>query len=206
MGNAPSAATTERSLTLFKPSFAFFVGIAGGLRDDLAIGDVIAANKVYGYEGGKAGATFQPRPEATPVSHEAIQRANAVVRDMRWQKRIIPATRNLPNAMVKPIAAGEKVLTSKLASDLKRLRETYTDAHAVAMEDHGFGVAVQGHPQVCFAVVRGISDLIENKQQADRVGSHDIAASNAAAFAFEMLAGLVRARADSRDEPRPLID
>jgi hypothetical protein len=65
---------------------------------------------------------------------------------------------------------------------------------------------VRGHPAVCFAVVRGISDLTENKQEADLTGSHAIAARNAAAFAFEMLAGRLRGRASSRDEERPLID
>ncbi len=198
MGNAPSAAATERALSFFKPRFAFFVGIAGGLRDDLTIGDVIAADKVYGYEAGKAGTEFHPRPEATPVSHEAVQRAYAVVREKRWLKRITPPPSRIPHAFVKPIAAGEKVLVSETAEDLRRLRTTYTDAHAVAMEEHGFSVAVRTHPQVCFGVVRGISDLIENKSQADKSGSHEIAARNAAAFAFEMLAGLLRGREKSQ--------
>ena len=206
MGNSLSAAATERVLNLFKPQFAFFVGIAGGLRADLKIGDVVAASKVYGYEGGKSGVNFQPRPDAPPVSHEAEQRANAVVRDKVWQKRITPSPQTMPDAIVRPIAAGEKVLISESSEDLKRVRVTYTDAHAVAMEDHGFATAVRGHPAVCFAVVRGISDLIENKQEADRSGSHEIAARNAAAFAFEMLAGLLRGRANSREEERPFID
>ena len=77
---------------------------------------------------------------------------------------------------------------------MKRVRATYIDAHAVAMEDIGFATAVRVHPSVCFAVVRGISDLIENKHEADKSGSHEVAAKNAAAFAFEMLAGLLRGR------------
>jgi nucleoside phosphorylase len=206
MGNSLSAAATERALSLFKPDFAFFVGIAGGLRDELNIGDVVAANKVYSYEGGKSGVNFQPRPDAPPVSHEAEQRANAVVRDEIWQRRILPAPMNLPNAMVKPIAAGEKVLVSESSEDLRRVRATYSDAHAVAMEDHGFATAIRGHPAVCFAVVRGISDLIENKQEADRSGSHIIAAQSAAAFAYEMLAGLLRGRTRSFDQVPDFLD
>src|SRR5437016_11318461 len=45
-------------ITGFNPSFALFVGIAGGLRNDMSIGDVIAADKVYGYESGKADTAF----------------------------------------------------------------------------------------------------------------------------------------------------
>lgn len=194
MGNAQSAAATERALTLFKPRFAFFVGVAGALRDDLAIGDVIAADKVYYYESGKAAAEFKPRPEGPPVSHETSQRAHAVVRNKTWQNRIIPVPAQLPKALVKPIAAGEKIVASKITAEFKRLRDTYSDAHAVAMEEHGFCVSLNAHPKVAFSVVRGISDFIEGKEEADRAGSHEIAARNAAAFAFEMLDGLLRAR------------
>lgn len=206
MGNAPSAAATERALALFKPDFAFFVGIAGGLRGDLAIGDVIAADKVYGYEGGKAVRSFKTRPEATTVSHEALQRANSVVMDNVWQKRINPVPGRCPTALVKPIAAGEKIVASKGSAEFKRLKETYSDAHAVAMEEHGFCVAVKTHPRVCFAVVRGISDLIVKKEEADRAGSHGVASRNAAAFAFEMLDGLLRARARAEQRERDFID
>lgn len=195
MGNSKSAAATERAIATFTPDYAFFVGVAGGLRDDLSIGDVVAADKVYGYESGKSDAQFKPRPEGTPVSHAAVQRAHAVVRDKRWRIRSKnnPQQNQAPAALVKPIASGEKVLVSEQSIDLKRLRETYTDAHAVAMEEHGFAVAIQANPDVCFAVVRGISDLIENKAESDASGSHDIASRNAAAFAFELLFGLVKA-------------
>jgi len=167
---------------------------------------VVAADKVYGYEGGKASGTFKTRPEATTVSHEALQRASAVVMDNLWQKRINPTPGRHPKALVKPIAAGEKIVASKRSEEFKRLKQTYSDAHAVAMEEHGFCVSVKTHQQVCFAVVRGISDLIVKKEEADRGGSHEIAARNAAAFAFEMLAGLVRARVKAVEEERPFID
>jgi nucleoside phosphorylase len=158
------------------------------------IGDVVAADKVYGYEAGKAANTFKTRPEATTVSLAAFHRANAVKMDKIWQNRINPVPSHRPKALVKPIAAGEKIVASKRSEEFKRLKETYSDAHAVAMEEHGFCVSVKAHPKVCFAVVRGISDLIEKKEESDASGSHEIAARNAAAFAFEMLAGFMRAR------------
>lgn len=199
MGNAPSAMATERALSFFKPTFAFFVGIAGGLKDDLSLGAVVAADKVYGYELGKSGEEFLTRPDTPNPTYEAVQRAHAVERKAQWQARIKPAPVPLPKAFVKPIAAGEKVLISEKSESLQRIRKTYSDAYAVAMEEYGFGVASRTHPQVCFAVVRGISDLIENKASADASGSHEVAARHATAFALEMLAGLLTARANKAE-------
>lgn len=56
------------------------------------------------------------------------------------------------------------------------------------MEGWGFLEAIRSHPNVRAAIVRGISDLIDGKSEADAAGSQLQAARNASAFAFEMLA------------------
>lgn len=189
-GNTLAAVEAERSINYFKPILILFVGIAGGLKD-VKLGDVVAATKVYGYESGKASTTFHSRPDVGKSTYRMEQRARAEARERNWLQRIKgPVPDPLPRVFVEPIAAGDRVVASTRSAIWKFLRTNYSDAVAVEMEGHGFLQAVRANQQVDALIIRGISDLIDGKSEADAAHSKEIAANHASAFAFEILAKL----------------
>jgi hypothetical protein len=62
------------------------------------------------------------------------------------------------------------------------------------MEGHGFLAALHANQHVEALIIRGISDLIEGKREADAANSQVVAAQSASAFAFEVLAKLGESR------------
>ncbi|MBS1595549.1 MAG: 5'-methylthioadenosine/S-adenosylhomocysteine nucleosidase [Bacteroidetes bacterium] len=187
-GNNTCALQTERAINFFKPEVVLFVGIAGGIKD-LALGDVVAPEKAYGYEKGKITASgLLPRPEVGMSSYAIFERAKAEAKKNEWQERLPKQERRSDlKVITKPIAAGEKVLTEIRSEVYELIRSSYNDTVAIEMEGSGFYTACHANDGLQFLIVRGISDLLVNKSETDSAGYQDIAARNASAFAFEVL-------------------
>ena len=190
-GNVHAAATAERGITHFHAEVALFVGVAGGVKD-VSLGDALVSTKVYGYERGKdAGDGFKPRPVVNLPAYTLEQRARAIKLGEDWRMRLslgLPHTN--PQIHIGAIAAGEKVVASSAGKIAEFLKENYGDTLGVEMEGQGFLAGVHINAPVQGCVVRGISDLLDGKADADKAGSQERAADVASAVAFEMLATL----------------
>lgn len=180
-GNHTAAVLTERLHTWLQPEALLFVGVAGGLRDDVRLGDVVVATHVYAYHGGKQTPRgLQVHPRVWEAPYRLLQVAKYALQGDRWQDRV----------HFKPIAAGEVVLNSAQSELSSQLREHYGDAVAIEMESAGVAQAAHlGTLQTL--TVRGISDKADGrKHQADAGGSQTRAAANATEAALAVIAAL----------------
>jgi len=206
-GNAGAAVEADRAIAYFQPNILFFVGIAGGIKD-VAIGDVVVATEVYNYESGKVGEQFLTRPKAGKSAYKAVKRAEFEAKQGKWLQRLKIAPIRQPSVFVAPIVAGEKVIASRKSDLFQFLRTNYNDAIALEMEGFGFLNAAFAYPEIQAVVIRGISDLIEGKND-DSVEPEDNrqvkASQHASAFAFEILAKLEKTYRGTRQQGRELF-
>ncbi|WP_405720634.1 hypothetical protein OG607_08320 [Streptomyces sp. NBC_01537] len=189
-GARSAAVITERAHTWLQPEALLFVGVAGGLADDIALGDVVVATKVYGYHGGKQTPEgFHARPQAWDASHRLEQAARAALRDPQWGRRLAGP---IPAVHFKPIAAGEIVLNDAQSSLTDQLTRQYNDAVAIEMESSGVAQAAHLTDALQTLTVRGISDKADGrKRTTDADGWQQLAAGHAAAAALAVLDRLV---------------
>ncbi|MGW0771002.1 5'-methylthioadenosine/S-adenosylhomocysteine nucleosidase [Streptomyces sp. NPDC002676] len=176
-GARNTAALTASLIGWLRPQAVLFVGVAGSLKPDIGLGDVVVSTKVYAVHGGKVtpGRTLV-RPDAWHGSNALVQAARSAVRDM-------PDVR----AHFKPIATGDVVLADDESEIARQIRENYNDTAAFEME--GSGAAHAAHLEGRDAlVVRGISDRTNADKDADDAGgSQERAAAQAAAVAMAVL-------------------
>lgn len=180
-GNLTAAAETTRAIDVFDPQVVLFVGVAGSLKVDVRHGDVVVANKVYRYHSGKAGEDFLSRPLTFPTWH-GLEQLVRQVRRSRWSE-----SESRPTVELKPIAAGEVVVASRESETFRLLNERCNDAVAVDMESAGVYEAAHRAGGRGVLAVRGISDMLSDKNANRDAHWQPVASQNAATFAFALL-------------------
>ncbi|MFJ6724856.1 nucleosidase [Streptomyces sp. NPDC091281] len=177
-GALTTAALTTRVVTELAPEALLFVGVAGGLKEDLEIGDVVVGTKVYAVHGGKQTPEgLLTRPESWHGSHRLVQAARAALRGLDGVR-----------GHRKPLACGDVVLADERSALREYIRRTYNDAYAIEMEGSGASHAAHLSGQLDALVIRGISDLADARKSAgDAAGAQELAAGQAAKVAVALL-------------------
>jgi nucleoside phosphorylase len=198
MGNAGAAAEVAGAVETFSPQLVLFVGVAGGLKpSDQRHGDVVVASMVYNVHAAKiaphpdGGTQVQSRPLGVRASHRLEQLVKVIGR-MAWAVDSLPGGHPQetapaqPAVHLRPIVAGEVVLADANSDVRKFIAERFNDAAAIDMESYGVYETAHRYDLPVLAV-RGLSDLIGDK---DPAADHELqprAAANAAAFAIALL-------------------
>lgn len=190
VGNDESAIGTTRLIERWQPRHVLMVGIAGGVRARVALGDVLVADAVHYYEPAKLTSDAElPRSQTLPTSRLLLGRAQAYeLTDWKSDIRLSPpncATGDVktPNVYFGTIAAGEKVIADTNA--LAKLTDANSRISAVAMEGAGVAKSVLSeHPSPEFIEVRAICDLADEHKNDDW---QPYAANAAAAFVIGFL-------------------
>lgn len=180
-GNIGAATEATRAIDTLNPDILLFVGVAGSLKPEIQHGHVVVASKVYRYHSGKAADQFLARPMTFPTWHGLDQLVRHV-RSTAWTDR-----KPKPLVELKPIAAGEVVVTSKDSETFDLLARFCNDAVAVDMESAGLYEAAHRADGAAVLAVRGISDMLDDKAASRDETWQPAASRNAAEFAFALL-------------------
>ncbi|MGE6732698.1 hypothetical protein [Streptomyces sp. NPDC059900] len=191
--NTRAALVTQPTIEYFDAEMVLFVGVAGALKNDIHLGDVVVARRVYGYQSGRESTDgFAARPDAWEPAYTMDQLVRSARRNDPWAflpPSHRPAT--LPRVHFEPIASGDVLLAFQDSETARRIRLHYNDAVAIDMESHGVTHAARMNRAVRALSIRGISDFADSgKATCDAAGSQETAARHAAAFALRVLRDL----------------
>lgn len=187
-GNPDAAIATTKVITRWRPRNVLMVGIAGGVKGEAALGDVVVSQYAHYYEPAKQkpkGVEHRDRQ----FNSDLMLYARAQHYDAAEWKGEIDSPRpgagksKLPEVRFGPIACGEQVIADDKA--LAELRSRCPKMVAVAMEGSGVAKAVlsTGDPPR-YLEIRGVSDYAGPSKND---GWHDYAANAAAAFTVGFL-------------------
>lgn len=185
--NVNAAIETERAIQHFNPNFIFFVGVAGGLKD-VTIGDIVIGTDVFGYERGKSVNELLPRPKFAFSSYELEMKAVDFSNSEEWKNMAASIANQKFQKKVSvyrgTVASGDKVMASVNSKLFNFLKTNCSHALAVEMEGLGFLEACRPYPLIKSLLIRGISDLVDEKSDSDKKGSQPYASNNATEFLF----------------------
>lgn len=165
MGNDEAAIHTAALIARWHPHSVLMVGIAGGVRGKVQLGDVVVADAVYYYELAKVTTQGgERRPQEFRSDRLLYNRAQAY-EESDWKARIgvaRPKARETveaqPEVHFGHIAAGEKVVAD--GATIADLVRAQPQVRAVAMEGAGVARAASQQPTPPrFLEIRGICDF-----------------------------------------------
>lgn len=177
MGNTNAGIVASTALRDLNPLYVFMFGLAGGIKEEINLGDVIVADKIFYHALGKYYPDRQEiRPEPLKTDAVLLQRFHSycIYRQDETEYQV----------KVGPFAVGEQVISS--AGAVEDLRKIHPKMLGIEMESYGVGLAVfQAGTPTTFMAIRGVSDFAD-------LGKNDDYRATALGNAAETLIGFIK--------------
>lgn len=189
-GPQSAAAAYRRMRDLVGPRVVLLVGVAGGIRPDLAIGDVVIGDEVVCYDARRETAGPARRRGRSHLVTPALRH-----RVNEFFLRNGPTIRYGPDTVRVfrgPVGSGAAVITDRHSDVVDFLRRFNEHTLAVETEAGGVGQAFYEEAEAGstgWLTVRGISDLADRDKGYQH---HQLAADRAAAVMDRLLPLLAR--------------
>ncbi len=149
IGKVNAAATTAILIHEFSPNLIINTGSAGGLRNDLQIGDVVISKRVAHHD-----------VDVTAFGYEVGQVPDLPTYFAAKDKVVSKILRLNSDIKLGTMLSGDKFLQD--GEVFKKLLELFPDAISIDME--AAAIAQVAHMNnTCFVVIRAISDLVFSK-------------------------------------------
>lgn len=203
-GNLASGEGARELVEDFRPHYLLLVGIGGGMqgRDGTEVGDVVVVDYVDYYEFQKL-SEGRSRVRKIPYDHPSkllrADIAKPLVDAGNWAAAISAARpiQGQCKAIIGNLITGEKLLADGSSAVQRALLNEYDKAIAVDMEACGVARAVYAargsvHYNLQYAIIRGVSDLVDAQDNDGmRQAWRPYAANAAATFAARMIETLL---------------
>ena len=171
MGQLNAALLARNFLDDWSPRKMFLVGIAGGLSDDVRLGDIVIAEQIVDYEVGKVSSSGVSPRWSVYRSDSALLSNLLNVRDSAWKEHIkTPRPEgeksDVPKVHFGVILSGNKVIADQATAGA--LSSVWSRAAAIEMEAAGIAAALYQSPEhVPFVMIKAICDRADAAKNDD---------------------------------------
>lgn len=193
MGMSAASHVTTKIIELFEPDSIVMVGICGGNKDEVNLGDVVVADRTWDYGSGKIKSgedgkiTFSALPNQISIDanlRSDIERNSNIIGDIykNWNIK----NRDNKSSLVKigAITTGSAVVANRDVID-SVIEPQYRKVLGIDMETYGVYFACQNSgKKIKFVSIKAVSDLADVKKDDSY---HNYCSYSSAQFAFELI-------------------
>lgn len=193
MGMSAASHITTRIMELFEPTSIVMTGICGGNKDEVALGDVVVAERTWDYGSGKIkkGKDKEIAFSALPnqiiidaILRSDIERNSNIINNICAEWNAKNEDDKISSIKIGAVTTGSAVVANRDVID-EVIGPQYRKVYGIDMETYGvyFACSKSGK-NMKFVSIKAVSDLADTEKDDSY---HDYCSYVSAKFAFELI-------------------